>query len=188
MDFVRISDAKIKLTLTDADMKKYGVTEKDLSADTTARRRILWTLLDEAKQKTGMDALGAKTLVEMFPGRHGGCELFITLLRGKSELHTACYRFRDITRVRLAAEKLGAPYIDEENAALYTLKDGEAVLVLSVAERGNAHTLSPHSFLKEYGEREKSPLFHAYTKEYGTCLYETRAIRRLVEEKNDFSV
>ena len=188
MEFVRISDSKMKMTLTDADMKKYGVTEKDLNTDTTARRRMLWTLLDEAKQKTGLDAASVRTLVEAFPGRHGGCELFVTLLREGSDLHTVCYRFRDITRARLAAEKLKAAYAEEENAALYTLKDGEAVLVFPVCEKGNARTLSKHSFLEEYGEREASPLFPAYIKEYGSCLYETHAFRRLVKEKNDFSV
>lgn len=188
MDFVRISDSKVKLSLTDADMKKYGVTEKDLGADTTARRRILWTLLDEAKQKTGIDAVGAKTLVEAFPGRHGGCELFITLLREKNEVHTVCYRFKDVARARLVAKKLAKTYAEEEKAALYTLKEGDAVLILPVCERGNARTLSPHSFLEEYGEREKNPLFYAYAKEYGTCLYEERAIWRLVQENNDFAV
>lgn len=188
MDFVRISDTKIKLTLTEGDMKKYGIAEGDLDADTTARRRILWTLLDEVKHKTGVDAAGAKTLVEAFPGRHGGCELFITLLRGKGEVHSACYRFGSIKEAALAAEKLYREKGREEECALYTLDGGESILVLPVTERANARTLSPYSFLEEYGKREKSPLFCAYIKEYGTCIYERDALFRLVTEKNDFAV
>lgn len=188
MEFVRISDNKIKLTLNDADMKKYGVTEKELNADTTERRRILWTLLDEAKQKTGIDAASAKTLVEAFPGRHGGCELFVTLLRGKNEIHTACYRFRDLTLAHRAVEKLSERRTIEKNSSLYALKDGEVVLILTIAERGNARMLSKYSFLEEYGEREKSDLYSAYVKEYGTCVYEGGAVERLIREKNDFSV
>ena len=187
MEYVRISENKVKLSLTEEDMKKYGVDVAALTSDTTARRRVLWTLLDETKKKTGVDAGGSRTLVEAFPGRRGGCELFVTLIDVKTAVHTACYRFESVASARMAAKRL-APYFSEKDASLYALSGGETVLLLPLSARGEARALTPYSFLEEYGRREKSPYFSAYVKEYGVCLYERDAVSRLCAEKTDFSV
>ena len=188
MECVRIGAGKLKLTLSDEDMKKYGVDVSALNEDTTARRRLLWTLLDEAKKKTGINTAGARTLVEAFPGRRGGCELFVTLLDGAREVHNVCYRFGSIRTARTAARRMKREEADKESAALYVIDGKEAVLALALPERGAGRLLTPYSFLEEYGKREKSLYFHAYAKEYGTCVYERDAIARLCEEEDDFSV
>ena len=186
MEYVRISESKMKLSLTEEDTKKYGVDVAALTSDTTARRRVLWTLLDEAKKKTGVDAGGSRTLVEAFPGRRGGCELFVTLVDVKTALHTACYRFESVAAARMAAKRLSSDAW--KDASLYALSGGETVLLLPLSSRGDVRVLTPYSFLEEYGKREKSPYFSAYVKEYGVCLYERDAVSRLCEEKTDFSV
>ncbi len=188
MECVRIGDGKLKLTLTDEDMKKYGVDVNLLTEDTTARRRILWTLLDEAKRKTGIDPVKGSTLVEAFPGRRGGCELFVTLLERKAELHNACYRFGSIDAARAAAKSCRELPEEKKSAALYVIGANEAVLTLPLPERGGGRLLSPYSFLEEYGKKEKNVYFCAYVKEYGTCIYESDAITRLCEESDNFSV
>ena len=156
MEFVRISDKKMKLTLTEEELRRYGVAVEELSADTAARRKMLWTLLDEAKKETGIDAVRAKTLVEVFPGRRGGCEVFVTLLSGKREVHTACYRFASIERARETARRLVDALPEAEGAALYALSDGEVLLSLPLPEREEKRAPTPYSFLSEYGKREKS--------------------------------
>lgn len=188
MDIVRISNSKLKLTLDDGDMEKYGIKKETLSSDTTTRRRALWTLLDEAKRKTGIDAAGKRTLLEAFPGRCGGCEIFVTLLSERKEKHTVLYRFFDLEHLRSAAEKLNVLCAEKKKSALYRAADGSYHLALCLPEGENRQTPSPYSFLDEYGSLEKNGLSLAYIREYGTCVYPLDAITRLVTEKDNFSV
>lgn len=188
MEIIRISDTRVKLSLDEEDMKKYGIAVEDMSADTTARRRILWTLLDEAKKRTGVDAAGMKTLIEAFPGKRGGCEVFVTVASGKRELHTACYRFADMRAARAAARVLDGALGEWEKSALYTLASGDIILCISLPREKGICRDTAYGFLEEYGKREKSPHFSAYAKEYGACLYERDAISRLCEENENYSV
>ncbi len=188
MEIVRISNTKLKLSLDDGDMQRYSITMEALSADTATRRRALWTLLDEAKRKTGVDAAGKRTLLEAFPGRRGGCEIFVTLLSGEKETHTVLYRFYGTDSLHEAAEKLDALCLEKQKSALYLSQDGTYLLVLHLSERENGRTPSPYSFLDEYGRREKNGFFLAYIKEYGTAIYLDDAIARLLTEKENFSV
>ena len=188
MEFVRLGEGKMKLTLTEDEVRDYGVDAAALVRDSSLARRTILSLLDDVKDKTGFDAHGKRTLVEAFPGRRGGCELFVTLLKEKKSLHTACYRFPSIDLARRAARSL-APLPDtEEGASLYALAGGEVLLAIPLLERENTRAFTPYAVLEEYGKREKNGLFRTYASEYGTCLYGSRALAKLREKNEDFSV
>ena len=187
MEFIRIGENKIKLSLSEGDMQKYGIQREALEKDTTARRRALWTLLDEVKRETGIDAVAGRTVIEAFPGKKTGCEIFVTVLAKCQEIHTALYRFEGTAPLRAAVEKLEAAEKEEIPSSLYALFDGEYLLALRLPGM-SGNTPTPYSFLEEYGVREKSSTFHAYAKEYGVCLYPTSAISRILSEKENFSV
>ena len=187
MEFIRIGENKIKISLSEGDMQKYGIQREALEKDTTTRRRALWTLLDEVKRETGLDAVSGRTLIEAFPGKKTGCEIFVSVLAKSKEVHTALYRFHDIASLRAAAEKLDRTQKEDAQASLYALQDGEYLLALRLPVTcGTVPT--PYSFLEEYGTREKNSMFHAYAKEYGVCLYSDSAIARILAEKENFSV
>ena len=187
MEFIRIGENKLKLSLTESEMQKYGIKREELEKDTTTRRRALWTLLDEVRRETGLDAVTGRTLIEAFPGKKTGCEIFVTVLAKAKEIHTALYRFGDESSLRAAVARLDAPAEEDEGASLYALADGEYLLSLRLpAMSGRAPT--PYSFLEEYGVREKGSVAHAYAKEYGVCLYPTHALSHILEEKENFSV
>ena len=188
MEFVRISEGKMKLTLTEEEVRKHGVNATALASDNALARRTILALLDSVKGETGFDARGKKTLVEAFEDRRGGCELFVTLIKEKKNLHKACYRFPSIALARRAARSLPVTEGREEGASLYALTGGEVLLALPLFEKENGRTLTPYSVLEEYGKREKNSLFSAYACEYGTCLYEKNALSRLRKETGDFSV
>lgn len=188
MEIIRISDTRVKLSLDEEDMKKYGIAPKDLNTDSTARRRVLWTLLDEAKRRTGVDAVGKKTLVEAFPGKRGGCEVFVSIEAGERGVHTACYRFADLHTAKRAANTLDGVLEEGEESALYALGQGEVVLTLRLSGDRGARAHCRYGFLEEYGKRERGLYFPDYLREYGTCLYERDAVSRLCQEKTDFSV
>lgn len=187
MEFVRIGEGKMKLTLTEEEARRHGVDAAALAKDEAQVRRTVLALLESIKEETGFDAHGKKTLVEAFPGRRGGCELFVTLLKEKRSVHTACYRFPSIALARRAARSLAPTSVSEETS-LYALSNGEVLLSLRVAEHENGRAFTPYTVLEEYGKREKNALLSAYACEYGTCLYEKNALPLLKEQSEDFSV
>ena len=78
MDFIRISDAKIKVTLSPEDMDRYvNEGERDRPSGSHGTLRAI---LREIRRETGFDATGERVLMQMFPASDGGCELFVTRL------------------------------------------------------------------------------------------------------------
>ena len=85
MELILISDAKLKVMLSPEDMRRYDITCDDLDSTEIASRRAFWSILDEARSRTGFDPAGHKIFVQMYPSRSGGCELFVTRLGAKKE-------------------------------------------------------------------------------------------------------
>lgn len=75
-----ISDSKLKIMLTSDDMKEYSLDCSTLDYENTETRRAFWSILDEAKHRTGFDAASEKVFVQVYPSRAGGCEMYVTKL------------------------------------------------------------------------------------------------------------
>ena len=88
MEIVRISEEKLKLTLAKEDLERYSLRIEELDYDKTETRRVIWQILDDAKKRTGFDAAADKALIEAYPGRRGGCEIYVTLLGEKKKRKT----------------------------------------------------------------------------------------------------
>ncbi len=80
MDLILISESKLKVTLSAADMKALSLSCEDLDYDNTTTRRAFWSILDEAKQRTGFDAAQSRVFIQVYPSKGGGCELYVTKL------------------------------------------------------------------------------------------------------------
>lgn len=80
MDLILISESKLKVTLTPEDMKALQLSCDDIDYDSTGTRRAFWSILDEAKQKTGFDAAHSRVFIQIYPSKDGGCELYVTKL------------------------------------------------------------------------------------------------------------
>lgn len=188
MEIIRIGENKLKLILSNEDLEKHHLKLESLDYDNTQTRRVLWQILDEAKQKTGFDAAAERTLVQAYPGRKSGCEIYITRLsasspslRGKHSI----FRFYDPSMLFSVCDTLkksarkyeGALYRDDRDFYYLCLKEP----LLGSIQKEEA--LSPLSFVEEYAQRIKSTDFFAYIKEHGTCLIESDAIETL----SDFS-
>ncbi len=85
MELILISESKLKVMLTQEDMHRFDITCDELDSTDIASRRAFWSILDEARSKTGFDPAGHKIFVQMYPSRSGGCELFVTRLGGKKD-------------------------------------------------------------------------------------------------------
>lgn len=85
MEFLRISDSKLKISLQAEDLQRYHMQAEGLNYESAEARRVFWQLLDEAKQHCGFDTGGDKVLIQYYPLQSGGCELFVTKLGLVSE-------------------------------------------------------------------------------------------------------
>ncbi|MEE0968457.1 MAG: adaptor protein MecA [Clostridia bacterium] len=80
MELIVISDSKLKIMLTGEDMRQYSIDCSTLDYENTQTRRAFWSILDEAKHRTGFDAASEKVFVQVYPSKGGGCEMYVTKL------------------------------------------------------------------------------------------------------------
>ncbi len=79
MEFLLIGDSKLKILMTEEDMCEYKLdTASDYSS--SGYRRAFWQVLDRAKAQVGFDTAGDKVLIQFYPIKGGGCEVFVTKL------------------------------------------------------------------------------------------------------------
>lgn len=77
MEYLRINENKLKITLTQEELRFYGMDLADLSYSSTETRRAFWAILDDAKHATGFDAAASRVSIRIFASRTGGCEMFV---------------------------------------------------------------------------------------------------------------
>lgn len=77
MDYLRIGDNKLKITMTAEELLFYGMDLSTLSYSSTETRRAFWAILDDAKHATGFDAAATRVSVQVYACRTGGCEMYI---------------------------------------------------------------------------------------------------------------
>jgi len=79
-------DYRIAVELSDEDMDELEITYEDLDYSNIETRRVLWTILDEARQALGKEInLSEKMLIEAVPSGKGGCTIYFTVLQKPSE-------------------------------------------------------------------------------------------------------
>ena len=80
MELIRIDEEKLKMILTHEDLLEFEMEEGELDYANTETKRMLWDILHQAKTSVGFNADGHRVLVQLYPSRHGGCEMFVTRL------------------------------------------------------------------------------------------------------------
>ena len=180
MELIRISDGKLKVILTAEDMQHYALAPEEINYENTETRRVIWEILDEAKHKTGFDAASDRIFIQVYPGRRGGCELYITKL-GAGECEHArtdirrsggIYRFACLAHLLAACDALAAGGYRGESAAY--IEEEVSYLILRGGELSHSF-----SFLEEYGEKLAGRDRLAYIEEYAVPLAATDAVGRL---------
>ena len=77
MDYLRINENKLKITLTQEELHFYGMDLANLSYSSTETRRAFWAILDDAKHATGFDAAASRVSIQIYASRAGGCEMYV---------------------------------------------------------------------------------------------------------------
>lgn len=79
MEFLVVSDSKLKIMMSREDMIKYEIDGDDIDYDDPKTRRAFWRILDAAKEACGFEASGDKVLIQFYPAKDGS-EIFVTKL------------------------------------------------------------------------------------------------------------
>ena len=98
--------AKIIVELTRDDMTELDITYESMDYSNIETRRVIWTLLDKARQELGRDIdPSGKLTIETIPLDKGGCVIFFTINDNlpviKNNFHQAeeVYEFDNIDNV-----------------------------------------------------------------------------------------
>ena len=78
MEIILISESKLKIALREEDLASFEIRADELDYSNTETKRMFWDLLTRAKHKTGFDTDGQRVLVQLYPSKDGGCEMFVT--------------------------------------------------------------------------------------------------------------
>ena len=80
MEYLVINESKLKIIMTSEDARSYGLSTLGADYDSPEARRCFWRVLDDAASAVGFSARGDKVLIQFYPSRDGGCEIFVTKL------------------------------------------------------------------------------------------------------------
>ena len=78
MDIIAVNENKLKVILTPKDLEEFSLTTEELDYSRPETRLLLKCLLIRAKNEVGFDADGSRLLVQLYPSKHGGGEIYIT--------------------------------------------------------------------------------------------------------------
>ena len=207
MEFIVIDEDKLKMMLTKSDLEDFELFAEELDYERTETKRMLWDLLARAKRRTGFDTDGERVLVQVYPSRDGGCEIFVTKLgvhpdgeddapygetyseeqtketQGKKwerKEKTACaYVFLCIDTLLRACRRLDTLSYGGKSSA-YIAESGECYLFLEDVSASPYLPVHRYSFLHEYGKAVSDPeSTRAVLAEHAACVCDGNAVQRL---------
>ena len=104
MEFLLIGESKIKIVLNREEAERYKLDAAVPDISGPGARRSFWRILDMAKAEVGFDPAGDKILIQLYPLKSGGCEIFVTKLGILSEASARLVSRSD--RIAMLSRKL----------------------------------------------------------------------------------
>lgn len=126
------NDLCISVDLTGDDMQRLDITYEALDYSNIETRRVLWTLLDEARRVAGTNiSLSDRLIIETVPKEKGGCRITFTSvpdekggrLQWRGQAKQMLLAFDSAEQLLAFCAKVPQAYLGKE-AALYE-KDGQ---------------------------------------------------------------
>ena len=204
MELIRISDRKLKIMLTAADMTAYDFDPDNLSDNTAQTGRAFRLLLADIRRQIAFDTDNRHLTVQYFPSRGGGCEMFVssipTCADGRKKLSAprescaltvragrqtipafrrdGAYRFERLDDLLRACRRLeDASYIGE--SAAYRDDSGRYYLLLLIVSASPFSASPEFAFLSEYGEVMNPAHLRLWFREHGSLICPSSAVRTL---------
>lgn len=188
MEFLVVSKTKLKAILDKEDMIKYKLDAMASGSDSMTTRRAFREILAVATEEVGFDTESDKVLIQLYPSRDGGGELFVTKLGSlpRNDMRAIAdsnnvtmltnvsrlYKFENLDMLILAARSVHSRDIPSE--AYYV----NGSYFLRAEEKCVSGGLSEISRLSEFAERIPEKLT-PYIKEQGITIFEKGAIEKI---------
>ena len=80
MEYVIINESKLKVILDSYELQNKNLDAQDLDYADPYAKKLFGDILCYAKDNFGFDTSGHRVLLQLYPSKDGGCELFITKL------------------------------------------------------------------------------------------------------------
>lgn len=78
LELIMINSEKIKIMLTREDMLRYDIRTYMSGHTGSAIKEAFAQVLEDVKAQTGFDTLSKRTVLQVYPSRDGGCEMYLT--------------------------------------------------------------------------------------------------------------
>jgi len=191
MEYILINEGKLKVMLELADLEEFDINAEDLDYANPVAKPVFEDILRYAREEFGFDTSGHKVLLQLFPSRDGGCELFITRLPSLCEQtksqpkvkESVAYSFGTLSNLLAVCKRLLSKGFNGKSSA-WADSQGRWYLLLSESDMLDLHSLPiPHelSFIEEYGESQSPRALSLYLGEYAQSICEGDAVRTLGE-------
>ena len=188
MKYDTLSRNTVKITLTEADMRKYSISSDCISGHTAETKRTLTDFVNHLKEINPLfpEYESERLFLEAFPRSEGGCILFISTL-GREPIDIP----RDKTKANrnkmlmLIAEDLNALSgfsravsftAIETDVRLYYLNNSFCLII--PCPRGKTSVIS--AIINEYGELSENALEIAAVREHGRLLSAENTLKKLI--------
>lgn len=191
MEYIIISDTKIKIMLTQKELDKYKIDSESFSIGNEEQRLAFRKILNDACTQSGFDGSASRLMVQMYPAKRGGCEIFVTRLDSaasttnncifggiykkceKAKEKSMCFLFRSFTGLNAVCRHLhNVGYSGDSD--IYVSDNGVYYLILDTSPASD-NKYSQLSFINEFakGSMDEIP---AYIYEHGRLVCEKNAV------------
>jgi negative regulator of genetic competence, sporulation and motility len=114
--------------MTPEDTERYEFSAANADYNSPDTRRIFWRIIDEASATVGFDPKGDKILIQFYPSRDGGAELFVSKLEGLSKKNERTLsKSRDVTLLDSKRSVFGFKSFEELLQASRIIKDSKCI-------------------------------------------------------------
>ena len=184
MEWIRISNNKLKIMLSAEDVRRYALTPPQ-EADALPDRSAFRAILTDVRGICGFDATEDKVYIQMYPSKEGGCELFLTkmgLLTPKDAtpalpvLHKAgqAVFLIDTTDGLLCVCRALKARHYQGKSAVWLYETGQYLLLLAEGDERRAF-----DFVAEFGRRCPAADFLPFLPEHGRPVCRENAVETL---------
>ena len=198
MELLMINESKLKIMMTKEDLGEFDLCADELDYCNTETKRMLWDLLNRAKHTVGFDTDGYRVLVQLYPSRTGGCELFVTKVASvfcddedeelfPEERQSAAERestkplafgFETLEGMLAVCRRLMATGYGKASRA-YIDDNRRYYLFLEGVTQSLSLPADPYAFVLEYGASENAEAATEFLCEHGRVICAEGAVERL---------
>lgn len=191
MEWIRISENKIKVMLSPEDVAHYALPTVPTEGAKGLARTAFRAILSDMREAAQFDAGEDKVYVQLYPSSEGGFELFITkmgvslheephalhLTYQKEEERRVALLFPTLSALIAVCRRLCARGFVGESCSF--LDDTRRYWLFLSEKAPQARTREDYRFALEYGEIEAADTASLLLAEHGRCICEQHAVEQI---------